>query len=125
MLIALVAAGQFACVRNTFAADSKSADSSGDQNSVKIEPYTGPPIYLEEPEQIAKPQIVTRENLPEKYDDNKTIRVEREVAHYSDNNFAADGKYREYYPTGKPFIEGQFKAGRKRATGPTTSKTAR
>ena len=118
-LIALVAVGQFAWGSLAFAADSKStsgkSDTSSDpggQDSVKIEPYKGPPIYLEEPEQVAKPQIVTRENIPEKYEDGKTVRVEREVAHYSDNNFAADGKYREYYPTGKPFIEGQFKAGR-------------
>jgi antitoxin component YwqK of YwqJK toxin-antitoxin module len=107
------------CVQTTSsrAADSKSGASSAadaddsKENSVKIEPYTGPPIFLDEAEQIAKPTIVSRENLPEKYDDGK-IRVEREVAHYSDNNFAADGKYREYYPDGKPFIEGQFKEGR-------------
>ena len=104
--------------RPSRAADSKSGNSGrtdsddAKENSVKIEPYTGPPIYLDEPEQVATPTIVTRENLPEKYDDGKTIRVEREVAHYSDNNFAADGKYREYYPDGKPFVEGQFKEGR-------------
>lgn len=93
-------------------ASSSSSGDSDTENSVKIEPYTGPPIYLEEPEVIAKPTIVTRDNLPEKYDDGKTIRVERQVAHYSDNNFAADGNYREYYPSGKPFIEGKFKEGR-------------
>jgi antitoxin component YwqK of YwqJK toxin-antitoxin module len=117
-LVAAVAAGSFVWSSHSWAADSKSsaagsADSDNSrENSVKIEPYTGPPIYLEEQEQVAKPTIVTRDNLPEKYDDGKTIRVEREVAHYSDNNFAADGKYREYYPSGKPFVEGQFKEGR-------------
>jgi antitoxin component YwqK of YwqJK toxin-antitoxin module len=115
-LVAAVAVGQFACGDRSWAADSKSASidaaDSSKENSVKIEPYTGPPIFLEEHEQVAKPTIVARDNLPEKYDDGKTIRVEREVAHYSDNNFAADGKYREYYPSGKPFIEGQFKEGR-------------
>jgi antitoxin component YwqK of YwqJK toxin-antitoxin module len=82
------------------------------QESVKIEPYTGPPIYLEETEQVAKPTIVTRETLREKYEDGTTIRVEREVAHYSDNNFAADGNYREFHPNGKPFIQGKFLNGR-------------
>jgi antitoxin component YwqK of YwqJK toxin-antitoxin module len=82
------------------------------QESVKIEPYTGPPIFLEEREQIAAPTIVTRESLKEKYDDSDTLRVEREIAHYSDNSFAPDGKYREFHPNGKPFIEGQFKAGK-------------
>lgn len=81
------------------------------QESVKIEPYTGPPIYLEETEQVAKPTVVTRETLKEKYDDG-AMRVEREVAHYSDNNFAADGAYREFHPNGKPFVEGKFKVGR-------------
>jgi antitoxin component YwqK of YwqJK toxin-antitoxin module len=115
-LVAALAVGQFAWCGRSRAADSKlastdAADNSTD-NSVKIEPYRGPPIFLDEQEQVAKPTIVSRDNLPEKYDDGKTIRVEREVARYSDNNFAADGKYREYYPSGKPFIEGQFKEGR-------------
>ena len=83
------------------------------QESVKIEPYTGPPIFLEGADQVVKPTIVTHETLREQYDDaGKTLRVEREVARYSDNNFAADGKYREFHPNGKPFIEGSFKSGR-------------
>ena len=58
------------------------------------------------------PTIVTQKRIREKYDDGKTVRVEREVAHYSDNNFAADGNYREFHPNGKPFVEGQFRKGR-------------
>lgn len=117
-LVAILVAAPSVWTNPARAADSKStASSSADsddskENSVKIEPYTGPPIFLDEAEQVAKPTIVTRDSLPEKYDDGKTMRVEREVAHYSDNSFAADGKYREYYPDGKPFIEGQFKEGR-------------
>ena len=87
------------------------AGQSGGPESVKVEPYTGPPIYLPEAEQIAEPTIVSRETIPEKYEDG-TIRIEREVAHFSDNNFAADGKYREFHPNGKPFVEGQFADGR-------------
>lgn len=117
-LIMVLAVGQAACGTRCLAADPVPATTPGtaagssSDNTTKIEPYTGPPVYLEEPEQIAKPTIVTRESIPEKYEDGKTLRIEREVAHYSDNNFAADGKYREYYPTGKPFIEGQFANGR-------------
>ena len=85
--------------------------SDAPQQSVKIEPYKGPPIYLPEAEQIAKPTIVSRETIPEKYEDGK-IRIERDVAHFSDNNFTADGKYREFHPNGKPFVEGQFTDGR-------------
>jgi antitoxin component YwqK of YwqJK toxin-antitoxin module len=82
------------------------------QQAVKIEPYKGPPIYLPETAQVVKPKLVTRETLREEYEGTKTLRVERQVAHYSDNNFAADGTYREFHPNGKPFIEGKFKEGR-------------
>src|SRR6476469_7677791 len=72
------------------------------QESVKIEPYKGPPIFLDEPEKISDaPTIVTKETIKEKLGDG---RVEREVAHYSDNSFAADGSYKEVHPNGKAFI---------------------
>jgi antitoxin component YwqK of YwqJK toxin-antitoxin module len=85
--------------------------SNGSQNNV-IKPYDGPPIYLDEPEVIAEPTIVRREMVPpEKYPDGK-VRVEREVAYFSDNHLEADGIYREFHPNGKPFIEGQYQRGR-------------
>lgn len=101
-------------VTRSWAADAKSSGagtSGGRPESVKIEPYTGEPIMLTEVTQVAKPTIVAHETLKEKYEDG-TIRVERDIAKYSDDNFAADGNYREYHPNGKPFIEGQFKEGR-------------
>jgi antitoxin component YwqK of YwqJK toxin-antitoxin module len=82
------------------------------QDSVKIQPYTGPPIYLEEPEQIAAPTIVRRDKIEDKYEDSGNIRIEREVARFSDDHFEADGKYREFYPNGQVFVEGQFRRGR-------------
>src|SRR3990172_67692 len=42
--------------------------------SVKIKPYTGPPIYLDEPEQVAAPTIVTREKIEDKYEDSGKLR---------------------------------------------------
>jgi antitoxin component YwqK of YwqJK toxin-antitoxin module len=84
--------------------------SSGGQDSVKIEPYKGPPIFLAEPEKLTvTPTIVTRETVKNKLGDG---RVEQEVAHYSDNNVAADGSYKEFHPNGKVFIEGQYRKGR-------------
>jgi antitoxin component YwqK of YwqJK toxin-antitoxin module len=83
------------------------------EQRVKIEPYTGPPILLEEPKEIAPPTIVERKKLPEKFAGTEQVRVEREVALYSDNHIEADGSYREYYPTGQLFVEGQFQKGRK------------
>ena len=111
-LVAAVAVGSTAWSSGAFAADPAPAASGSTQESAKVEPYTGPPIYLEETPQIAAPTVVTRETVREKYDDNVTMRIERDVAHYSDNNFAADGNYREYHPNGKPFIEGKFSNGR-------------
>jgi antitoxin component YwqK of YwqJK toxin-antitoxin module len=81
------------------------------EERVRIEPYTGPPIFLEEKRVIAPPTISRREVTTDKYEDGK-IRVERQVAKFSDEHFESDGFYREFYPDGKPFIDGQFVRGR-------------
>lgn len=82
------------------------------EDRVRIEPYTGPPIFLEEKKVIAPPALVSRDPpFVDKYD-NGQVRVERQVAKYSDNHFESDGFYREYYPDGKPFVQGQFVRGR-------------
>jgi antitoxin component YwqK of YwqJK toxin-antitoxin module len=76
-----------------------------------IEPYTGPPIYLEQEKQVAPPTLVNRQTIKDEYEDGK-LRSERQVARFSDNHFEADGMYREFYPDGKPFVEGTFVRGR-------------
>ncbi len=81
------------------------------EERVKIKPYTGPAILLDEAEKVAAPTIVSREPVRDKYDSGK-MRVEREIAKYSDNHIEADGFYREYYPSGQIFVDGQFKKGR-------------
>ena len=86
-------------------------ESDDDGESIKITPYSGKPIFLDEPEVIAAPTIVRRETIREPYEDG-TPRIEREVAHFSDNHFEADGVYREYHPNGKLFVEGRFRRGR-------------
>jgi antitoxin component YwqK of YwqJK toxin-antitoxin module len=80
--------------------------------SVKIQPYTGPPIYLDEPEQVAEPTIVDHKKIEDKYEDTGKLRTEREIAYFSDNHIEADGIYREYYPNGQVFVEGKFERGR-------------
>ncbi len=91
----------------TWAADSTPTTQ---QESIKIEPYTGKPIFLDEPEKVVvAPAVTSKETIKEKLGDG---RVERDVAHYSDNNFAADGSYKEFHPNDKAFIEGQFSKGR-------------
>ncbi len=81
------------------------------KESVKIKPYTGPPIFLEESTDTIQPTLTRREIVTEKFKDDR-IRIEREIAHFSDNHFEADGKYREYFPNGQIFVEGQYKRGR-------------
>lgn len=81
------------------------------KRSVTVEPYAGPPIFLEEAEQVAAPTIVRRETVTENYKDG-VVRIEREIAHFSDNHFEADGNYREFYPNGKLFVEGKYVRGR-------------
>jgi antitoxin component YwqK of YwqJK toxin-antitoxin module len=90
----------------------QSSSKSGTER-VQIEPYTGPPIYLEEKKIEVPPTIVKREVLDDPYPDSKQLRVQRQVAKYSDNHYESDGFYREFHPNGKKFIEGQFKQGRR------------
>ena len=85
--------------------DSKAADDT------EIKPYTGPPIFLDEPEAPPAPSMVDRTVQSDKFPDGK-LRIERQVAKYSDNHYVADGFYREYYPNGQKFVDGQYKAGR-------------
>ena len=76
----------------------------------KITPYTGPPIFLDEPEPKPAATLVEKQVVTDKYADG-TVRVEREIARYSDDRRAADGVYREYYPKGQLFVEGQYRDG--------------
>ena len=73
--------------------------------------YTGPPIFLDEPETPPPAALVEKRVDTDKYPNGK-IRYERQIAHYSDNHFVADGFYREFYPNGEKFVEGQYKDGR-------------
>lgn len=88
------------------------SDRLAQRKTTVIKPYEGEPIYLDEREVIAEPTIVRHEMVPpEKYADG-TVRVERQVAFFSDNHIEADGIYREFYPNGKLFVEGQYQRGR-------------
>jgi antitoxin component YwqK of YwqJK toxin-antitoxin module len=82
-----------------------------EKEGVKIRPYTGKPIYLDEPELVAAPTVVGRDVIKEQYKDGK-LRIEREIAKYSDDHIEAEGTYREYHPNGQLFVEGQFRRGR-------------
>ncbi len=83
-------------------------------SSGKIEPYDYQknPIFLDEPEAPPPASRVEKRVDSGKYPDDKTLRYEREIVRYSDNHFVADGYYREFYPNGQKFAEGQYKNGR-------------
>lgn len=114
---AMVLVGQSPALR-LLAADTDSTSTAGDEKaaddqgeSVTVEPYTGPAIYLDEPDPPPPPTIVERQKATNNYPDGK-LRWEREVARLSDNHFVADGYYREFHPSGQLFVEGTYRKGR-------------
>lgn len=86
-------------------------------NIEKIEPYDYKknPIFLDEPETPPPASQVEKRVDSDKYADGK-LRYEREIIRFSDNHFVADGFYREFYPNGQKFAEGQYKNGRQEGT---------
>jgi antitoxin component YwqK of YwqJK toxin-antitoxin module len=103
-LLAVVVAGQSWLSGNLLAQETA-------KERVTVKPYTGPPIYLDEPEQVTEPTVMRNETSVEKFKDGK-VRIERQIAYYSDNHFEADGTYKEYYPNGQLFAEGTYRRGR-------------
>jgi antitoxin component YwqK of YwqJK toxin-antitoxin module len=73
--------------------------------------YQENPIFLDEPEPQPPASLVEKRVDTSKYADDK-VWVEREIARYSDNRFVADGFYREFFPNGQKFAEGQYKNGK-------------
>ena len=82
---------------------------SAERNTAKIEPYTGPPIYLPEDIQV-EATLVNKRVHTEPYDDGKP-KFEREISTFSDERMVNDGFYREYFANGQIFLEGQYERG--------------
>ncbi len=87
------------------------ADTNLKRESVIIQPYKGPPIYLNEPP-VPPPATIVAERKPHetKYKDG-TIHIERQITRYSDDRIENDGMYREYFPNGQLFVEGEYVKG--------------
>jgi antitoxin component YwqK of YwqJK toxin-antitoxin module len=92
-------------------APATSNEDSKPDEGIEIKPYTGAPIFLDEPATPPESSLVGRSAQNDKYPDGK-IRIERQIAKYSDNHFVADGFYHEYYASGQKFVDGQYKSGR-------------
>jgi antitoxin component YwqK of YwqJK toxin-antitoxin module len=104
-MLAAVVVGQILAPARLLAQDTA-------KERVTVQPYTGPPIYLDEVEQLTAPTIINRQtDARDKFKDGK-VRIERQIAIFSDNHIEADGTYKEYYPNGQLFVEGTYKRGR-------------
>lgn len=77
---------------------------------VKIEPYTGPPIYLPKAGESVPATEVESSVKKEDYKNGK-VWIERGLTRFSDNSFVSDGVYREFYPDGQQFVEGEYDHG--------------
>jgi antitoxin component YwqK of YwqJK toxin-antitoxin module len=86
-----------------------------DSEAATVQRYTGPPIVLPEPEPAPPASMVEKQVNKDEFSKGK-LHVEREIARYSDDRFVADGFYREFYPGGEKFIEGQYKNGHPEGT---------
>jgi antitoxin component YwqK of YwqJK toxin-antitoxin module len=108
LLAISLGAGSLALCERAAAADAASAGATA---KGVVKPYTGPPIYLDEPATTVPPTLVERQTVTDKYPSGE-VRFERQIARFSDNHLEADGFYREYYKNGQLFAEGQYRRGR-------------
>jgi antitoxin component YwqK of YwqJK toxin-antitoxin module len=91
------------------------ARGADDDDAATIERYTGPPILLDEGEAPPPASLVEKRVDKDEYKNGK-LRYERQIARYSDDSFVSDGFYREFYPSGEKFVEGQYKDGHQEGT---------
>jgi len=109
--------GSLAFCERAAAADAGAPASSSNAGASRataegvVKPYTGPPVYLDEPPAAVPPTLVDRQTITDKYPTGE-MRCERQIARFSDNHLEADGFYREYYRNGQMFAEGQYRRGR-------------
>ena len=108
-VLKLLGSGRLAVSLALLAASPTLAQQRGTKR-VKIEPYTGPAVFLAEPEEAPDPRFVENRVSKETYEDG-TVRVERSVSRYSDDSFVSEGPYSEYYQSGQLFVEGTYRNG--------------
>jgi antitoxin component YwqK of YwqJK toxin-antitoxin module len=82
------------------------------RESVTIEPYTGPPIYLPEGEAPPPPTEVEARVVKENFPGTETVRFERRVVKFSDDSIVSDGPHKEFFSNGQLYVEGEFNKGK-------------
>ncbi len=91
------------------------AERNQGRETVDVEPYTGPPIFLFEGEAPPPPSEVESRVVKENYDGSEARRFERRLILFSDDSVYSDGPHKEFYPNGQLFVDGKFT--KSRATG--------
>jgi antitoxin component YwqK of YwqJK toxin-antitoxin module len=84
---------------------------SSRRETVGVQPYEGPPIFLDEPEDPVPATVVeSKRTVKQNYPDGSPY-IERQVTRYSDERIINDGTYREFFRNGQLFVEGRFEEG--------------
>lgn len=107
ILLALVASSNFFAS----AVSAQSVAEEKEKDPAAIEIYEGPPIYLPVGESPPPAKEVESREIKKKYDNSEAIRFERQVIRFSDDSYASNGPYNEYYKEGQLFSEGAYKLG--------------
>ncbi len=114
-LAATLAASGLAAAQSSGAGDQLAVDPGAPaprRESVTVEPYTGPPIYLPEKEAPPAPKEVESRVVKENFPDTETVRFERGVVRYSDDSIVSHGPHKEYYSSGELYVDGEFDHGK-------------
>lgn len=112
--LVLVAALSALCVAAPLRAQEGADDSSSSAapESVEIDPYTGPPIFLKKVEPPPPPREIDSKVVKIDHPGSENPLFERRIVQFSDDSFRSDGVHKEFFSNGKPFVEGQYDMGR-------------
>lgn len=83
------------------------------QESIQIEPYTGPPIFLPDPPPTPPATEVETTEVTDYYDreEKQKPRTKRKIVRYSDNSRKSHGTYEEFFESGETFVKGEYRHG--------------
>ena len=87
------------------------AERNRGRETVDVEPYTGPPIFLPEGEAPPPPIEMDSRVVKENYEGTDSRRFERRLVLFSDDSVYSEGDHKEFYKSGQVFVEGEFAKG--------------
>ena len=87
------------------------------RESIEVKPYTGPPIYLPESDPPPPATVVeSKRKITQEFAGGGGLHIERQVTRYSDERIVNDGIYKEFFPSGQKFVEGNYLQGEQHGT---------